>query len=65
VPERGAGGLAAAIGRLLAEPALGAALGARGRSRVQTEYGWDRVADRFEAAYAAARDGGTRDARKG
>lgn len=55
VPERDAAGLAAAIGRLLDHPALGAALGARARSRVQAEHGWDGVARQFEAAYLACR----------
>ena len=40
VPERDAAGLAAAIDRLLADRALGAALGSRARSRVQAEHGW-------------------------
>jgi glycosyltransferase involved in cell wall biosynthesis len=55
VPERDAAGLAAAIGRLLTDPALGAALGERARRRVQTDHGWPGVALAFEAAYAAAR----------
>jgi len=55
VPERDAAGLAAAIDRLLADRALGAALGGRARSRVQAEHGWHGVALAFEAAYAAAR----------
>ena len=55
VPERDAAGLAAAIDRLLADRALGAALGSRARSRVQAEHGWPGVARAFEAAYAAAR----------
>jgi glycosyltransferase involved in cell wall biosynthesis len=57
VPERDASGLAAAIDRLLADPGLAAALGARARSRVHAEHGWDGVARNFEAAYAAARAG--------
>jgi glycogen(starch) synthase len=57
VPERDAPGLAAAIDRLLADRGLGMALGARARSRVHMEHGWDGVARLFEAAYAAARAG--------
>src|SRR6187399_1701525 len=57
VPERDAAGLAAAIDRLLADPALGAALGSRARRRVQADHGWPGVARAFEAAYGAARAG--------
>ena len=55
VPERDAAGLAAAIDRLLTDRALGAALGARARRRVQSDHGWPGVARAFEAAYAYAR----------
>jgi glycosyltransferase involved in cell wall biosynthesis len=57
VAERDAAGLAAAIDRILTDPALGAALGARARSRVQAQHGWAGVARAFEAAYDAARSG--------
>jgi glycosyltransferase involved in cell wall biosynthesis len=56
VPERDPAALAAAIGRVLADPGLGRALGDAARQRVQREHGWDAVARRFDAAYAAARD---------
>lgn len=56
VPERDAAGLAAAIGRLLDQPMLGASLGTQARSRVQAAHGWDTVAVQMESAYAAARD---------
>ena len=55
MPERDAARLAAAVDRLLADRALGTALGSRARSRVQAEHGWHGVALAFEAAYAAAR----------
>ena len=55
VPERDASSLAAAINRLLDDRELGARLGARARSRVQADHGWNGVARAFEAAYEAAR----------
>ena len=54
VPERDAAGLAAAIARLLADPALGASLAERARARVRDAHGWSGVARAFEAAYVAA-----------
>ncbi|WP_238011725.1 glycosyltransferase family 4 protein [Dactylosporangium sp. AC04546] len=47
--------VAAAVGRLLADPALRAALGARGRARVAATMGWDRVAAAVEAGYPGYR----------
>ncbi len=55
VPERDAAALAAAIDRVLADGALGAALGAQACRRVQSDHGWPGVARAFEAAYASAR----------
>jgi glycosyltransferase involved in cell wall biosynthesis len=55
VRERDPAALAAAVDRLLGDTGLGAALGARARTRVQSEHGWAGVARRFEDAYAAAR----------
>jgi len=55
VPERDAPGIAAAVTELLGNAALRETLGARARTRVQAEFGWDGVARRFEAAYDAAR----------
>lgn len=55
VPERDAPALAAALRRLLADPGAARALGERGRALVRDEFGWDRAAERFEAAYARAR----------
>jgi len=51
VPERDAPALAAAIGALLESPEIGRALGVAARARVKREFGWDRAAARFEAAY--------------
>jgi len=45
--------LAAAICRLLLEPALGAVMGRAGRTTVETRYSFDRAADTFEAIYLA------------
>jgi glycosyltransferase involved in cell wall biosynthesis len=55
VAERDPAALAAAIDALLAAPARGAAMGRTARQRVIEAYGWPRVAERFEAAYARAR----------
>jgi D-inositol-3-phosphate glycosyltransferase len=55
VPERDATALATAIDRLLTHPQERSALGEAGREMVLTRFGWSRVAERFEAAYAAAR----------
>ncbi len=51
VPERDADALAAAITGLIEHPADGRALGTRARARVVADFGWNRVAERFEAAY--------------
>lgn len=56
VPERDAAGLAAALEELLNDPALGAAIGRAARERMRTEHTWERVAKRFETAYALAAD---------
>lgn len=54
VPERDAHALATAIGALLADPARRRALGTAGRAKVAREFGWARVAERFEAIYTRA-----------
>ena len=54
VPEQDAGLLAEAIAGLLARPDVGGALGRAARLRVARDFGWDRTAMRFEAAYASA-----------
>lgn len=53
--ERGdAEGLAAAIGTLLANPALRARMGAAGRRRVQQLFTWDRSVARLQSLYDGA-----------
>jgi glycosyltransferase involved in cell wall biosynthesis len=49
VPAGDAERLAAALGDVLADPALAARLGAEGRRRVLADSGWERVAERVEA----------------
>lgn len=51
VPPRDPVALAGALGRLLADPALRAALGAAGVERARRRYSWRRVAARTEAVY--------------
>lgn len=56
--ERGDGeGLAAAIGKLLADPGLRARMGAAGRERARRLFTWDRSVDRLEELYGGALDG--------
>ena len=54
VPERDPGRLAAAIDELLGDAGLRAAIGAAARERMRREHTWERVAERFETAYALA-----------
>jgi glycosyltransferase involved in cell wall biosynthesis len=54
VPEHDADALAAAIRRVLADPEAARRVGNAGRSLVEAEFGWPRVASRFERAYARA-----------
>jgi glycosyltransferase involved in cell wall biosynthesis len=54
VPERDDSALAAAIGDLLAHPGDARRLGAAARARVERDFGWARVAERFEAIYDVA-----------
>jgi glycosyltransferase involved in cell wall biosynthesis len=58
VPEGDSAALAAAVERLLDDPALRARLGAAARQRAATELTWARCVDGLLAAYAAARGGG-------
>jgi len=44
VPPRQPDAIAAAVGALAADPALRAELGAAGRQRAETRYGWVRIA---------------------
>jgi glycosyltransferase involved in cell wall biosynthesis len=52
VPERDSAAIARAVKELLANPERARALGAAGRRKVEREFGWARVAERFDAAYA-------------
>jgi glycosyltransferase involved in cell wall biosynthesis len=54
VPERDATALANAIDDLLSHPEKRTAIAITGREMVLARFGWPRVAERFEAAYAAA-----------
>jgi glycosyltransferase involved in cell wall biosynthesis len=54
VRSRDAAALAEAIGDLLTRPETGRALGLAARARVAREFGWARVAERFEQAYERA-----------
>jgi len=58
VPPRDPGALAHAIGRLLADPALRARLGAAGVARVRAEFTIERHVERTAAVYDAAARGG-------
>jgi glycosyltransferase involved in cell wall biosynthesis len=54
VPERDPSAIAAAIRSALADPSAARGLGAAARALVREEFGWDRVARRFEHAYRRA-----------
>ena len=58
VPPGDPEALAAAVGRLLDDPALAARLGAAGRARARTRYRWRAVAERTVAWYRACLDAG-------
>jgi glycosyltransferase involved in cell wall biosynthesis len=51
VPERDALALAEAIASLLSDPRGARRIGEAARAAVTRQFGWDRVAERFEAAY--------------
>jgi glycosyltransferase involved in cell wall biosynthesis len=53
VPERDPAAIARAIQTLASNPAQREALATAGREMVMNRFGWSRVAERFEAAYAA------------
>jgi glycosyltransferase involved in cell wall biosynthesis len=55
VAERDSAALADAIGALLRDRQLAATLGAAARHSVERDFGWDRVAQRFEDAYGRDR----------
>lgn len=54
VPERDPAALAAAIERIVSDRAGAERIGRAARVFVADRFGWDRVAERFEAAYASA-----------
>jgi phosphatidyl-myo-inositol dimannoside synthase len=56
VPERNPAALAAAMVNLLTDRLRAQALGQAGRAAVIRDFGWARVAERFEAAYDRGRD---------
>ena len=56
VPERDAAALAARDSAVAGATRRGRRLGAAARARVERDFGWARVAERFEAAYDRARD---------
>ena len=58
VPPGDSAALAKAIIRLVEDPGLAAALGARARQRVCAEFGIDRMLVRLQAFYAHALAGG-------
>ena len=47
-------GLADAVGQVLTDPARGSTMGAAGRNRAESEFGWAAVADQTVAVYRAA-----------
>jgi glycosyltransferase involved in cell wall biosynthesis len=53
VPARDPLALAGALGSLLENPVARQAMGFNARRRALAGYGWDRVAEEVEAAYAA------------
>ncbi len=52
VDEGDAAGLAAAINRLIADPALAQRMGRRARERVLQEFSWQRLAEEYEALFS-------------
>jgi glycosyltransferase involved in cell wall biosynthesis len=60
VPPADAAALAEALEALLRDPARAAAMGARGRAKVEAGMTWGHVAARLEAVLAAATGGGRR-----
>ena len=63
VPPNDAGALALAVGRLLDDEALRAAVGARGRERVLRRFTWRSAAEQTVDRYRAAIAGGARSSR--
>jgi starch synthase len=54
VPPADAAALAAALDRVLGNPALGRAMGQAGRRRVEDKFSWASVAERTEQVYGDA-----------
>lgn len=54
VPERDPAAIAACIGRIIEQPGVGRQIGAAARRLMDERFGWNRAAERFEAAYASA-----------
>lgn len=54
VPERDSAAMAAAIARLLGDPAAAGRIGSAGRALVETRFGWGATAARFDRAYTEA-----------
>jgi rhamnosyl/mannosyltransferase len=59
VPPRDPAALAGALQRLLADPALAASLGARGRERAVREFSWDLQVERYARLLAGLRSAAT------
>ena len=53
-PARFEAGLAAGVNAVLADPGRAAAMGAAGRERAVSEFGWRAIAEQTLAVYAAA-----------
>ena len=54
VPERDVSALALAINRLISDPMLRTTIGSAARAFAAGRFGWERTAERFEAAYERA-----------
>jgi glycosyltransferase involved in cell wall biosynthesis len=54
VPERDSAAIAACMARIIEQPAAGRQVGAAARRLVDERFGWNRAAERFEAAYSSA-----------
>jgi len=54
VAERDGAAIAAAMVRLVSNPEMARQIGSAGRALVQSRFGWERAAERFEAAYTSA-----------
>jgi glycosyltransferase involved in cell wall biosynthesis len=57
VPPGDPAAMAAAIRRLIDDPAMRAAFGAAGRARVEREFNWDNVARAYETVFEGVRHG--------